>query len=167
MSELRGILITWETETQQTLDTLPLCGRLESTAGTTDFGPKVFNITWPDFPHVRLKFIHVKRSFNEIPFFSPWLTDKLNTVLIFRALNLKVVGVSAHSCPTFVIPWTAACQAALSMEFSRQEYMSGLPCPPLGDLPNPGIKLESPAFPALKVDFKNKQTNKNTEPLGK
>ena len=86
-------------------------------------------------------------------------------MLIFRALNLKVVGVSAHSCPTFVIPWTAACQAALSMEFSRQEYMSGLPCPPLGDLPNPGIKLESPAFPALKVDFKNKQTNKQTKTL--
>ena len=33
-----------------------------------------------------------------------------------------------------------ACQAALSMEFSRQEYWSGLQCPPPGDLPNPGIK---------------------------
>ena len=38
------------------------------------------------------------------------------------------------------VPWTAAHQAPLSMEFSRQEYWSGLPCPPLGDLPNPGIK---------------------------
>ena len=34
-------------------------------------------------------------------------------------------------------PWTVACQAPLSMGFSRQEYWSGLPCPPLGDLPNP------------------------------
>ena len=34
-----------------------------------------------------------------------------------------------------VTPWTAACQAPLSMEFSRQEYWSGLPCPPPGDLP--------------------------------
>ena len=36
------------------------------------------------------------------------------------------------------------------MEFSRQEYWSGLPFPPPGDLPNPGIK---PVFPALQVDF--------------
>ena len=33
-----------------------------------------------------------------------------------------------------------ACQASLSMEFSRQEYWSGFPCPPPGDLPNSGIK---------------------------
>ena len=36
----------------------------------------------------------------------------------------------------FVTPWTVACQAPLSMAFSRQEYWSGLPCPPPGDLPN-------------------------------
>ena len=35
-----------------------------------------------------------------------------------------------------------ACQAPLSMGFSRQEYWSGLPCPPPGDLPNLGIKPE-------------------------
>ena len=34
------------------------------------------------------------------------------------------------------------------MEFSRQEYWSGLPLPPLGDFPNPGIKLGSPALAA-------------------
>ena len=43
----------------------------------------------------------------------------------------------------FVTPWTVACQAPLSMGFSRQEYCSGLPCPPPGDLPNPGIKPAS------------------------
>ena len=43
-------------------------------------------------------------------------------------------------------PWTAACQAPLFMGFSRQEYWSGLPCPSPGDLPNPGIKPESPAL---------------------
>ena len=42
-------------------------------------------------------------------------------------------------------PWTAACQAALSMGF-RQEYRSGLPCPPPGDLPDPGIKPRPPAL---------------------
>ena len=42
-----------------------------------------------------------------------------------------------------VTPWTVACQAHLSMEFSRQEYWSGLPCPSPGDLPNPGTKPRS------------------------
>ena len=49
----------------------------------------------------------------------------------------------------FVTPWTVARQAPLSMEFSRQEYWSGLPFPSPGDLPNPGIKSGSPA---LQVD---------------
>ena len=42
--------------------------------------------------------------------------------------------------PLFVTPWTVACQVPLSMGFSRQEYQSGWPCPPPGDLSNPGIK---------------------------
>ena len=42
--------------------------------------------------------------------------------------------------------WTVVRQAHLSMRFSRQEYWSGLPCPPPGDLPNPGIKPTSPAL---------------------
>ena len=46
----------------------------------------------------------------------------------------------------FATPWTAAHQAPLSIGFSRQEYWSGLPCPPPGDLPDPGIKLTSPAW---------------------
>ena len=41
----------------------------------------------------------------------------------------------------FVTLWTIACQAPLSMEFSRQEFWSGFPCPPPGDLPDPGIQL--------------------------
>ena len=46
----------------------------------------------------------------------------------------------------FVTPWTAACQDPLSMEFSSQDYWSGLPLPTPGDLPDPGIKPESPAL---------------------
>ena len=42
-----------------------------------------------------------------------------------------------------------ACQAALSMGFSRQEYWIGLPLPPPGDLPEPGIEPTSPVSPAL------------------
>ena len=40
-------------------------------------------------------------------------------------------------------PWSVALQAPLSMRFSRQEHWSGLPCPPPGDLPNPGTKPAS------------------------
>ena len=46
-------------------------------------------------------------------------------------------------------PQTVARQAPLSMGFSRQDDWSGLPCPPPGDLPNPGIE---PRSPALQVD---------------
>ena len=45
----------------------------------------------------------------------------------------------------FAIPWTVACLAPLSMEFSRQEHWSGLPIPSPGDLPDSGIKPWSPA----------------------
>ena len=44
-------------------------------------------------------------------------------------------------------------QAPLSMGFPRQEYWSGLPCPPPGDLPNPGIKCTSLMSPALAGGF--------------
>ena len=46
----------------------------------------------------------------------------------------------------FVTPWTVAHWAPPSMEFSRQEYWSGLPFPSPGDLPNPGIEPGSPAL---------------------
>ena len=48
----------------------------------------------------------------------------------------------------FAIPWTVAHQAPLSIGFSRQEYWSGLRCPPPGDLPDPGIKATSLMPPA-------------------
>ena len=46
-----------------------------------------------------------------------------------------------------------ACQAPLSMRFSRQEYWSGLPSPPPGDLPDPGIEPTSLTSPALAGGF--------------
>ena len=65
-------------------------------------------------------------------------------------VNLALVHISLHVCApsrlncVFVIPWTVACQAPLSTEFSRQEYWSGLPLPPFqGIFPtqgsNPGL----------------------------
>ena len=44
--------------------------------------------------------------------------------------------------------WTVACEAPLSLEFSRQEYWGGLPFPSPGDLPDPGVETGSPALQA-------------------
>ena len=56
-------------------------------------------------------------------------------------------------------PWTVASQAPLSTEFSRQEYWSGLPFPPLGNLLDPGIEQTSPElagrfFPTVPPDMR-------------
>ena len=53
----------------------------------------------------------------------------------------------------FVTPWTVAWQAPLLTGFSRQEYWSGLPCPPPWDLHDPGIELASLASPVLTGGF--------------
>ena len=53
---------------------------------------------------------------------------------------------SCSVVPNSVTPWTVAHQAPLPMEFSRQEYWSGLPFPSPGNLSDPGIKPESPAL---------------------
>ena len=68
----------------------------------------------------------------------------------------------SHFSPVrhFETLWTIARQAPLSMGFSRQEYRSGLPCPP-GELPDPGIELVSLTSLALQMD------SLPTEPLGK
>ena len=54
---------------------------------------------------------------------------------------------------SFATPWTVACQAPLSMEFSRQEYWRGLPFPTPGDLPDPGSEAMSPMSHALTGGF--------------
>ena len=58
--------------------------------------------------------------------------------------------------------WSVACRAPLSMGFCRQESWNGLPFPPPGNLPDPGIRPMSPASPALQADFFF-----TTEPPGK
>ena len=61
--------------------------------------------------------------------------------------------LSHFSCiQLFATLQTGVRQAPLSMGFSRQEHWNGLPCPPPGDLPNPGIELVSPASPAMQMD---------------
>ena len=66
---------------------------------------------------------------------------------------LCVAAESLSCVRLFAIPVTVACQAPLSMGFSRQEYRSGLPCLPPGDLSIPGIKPKSLTSPALPRGF--------------
>ena len=75
--------------------------------------------------------------------------------IILKRLEISVssaifsLKVKLFSCVwLFATPWTVAHQAPQSMEFSRQEYWSGLPFPSPGDLPNPGIEPGSPALQA-------------------
>ena len=72
---------------------------------------------------------------------------------------MKVKVSVVQSCPTLPTLWTVAHQAPLSMEFSRQEYWSRLPCPPPGHLPDPGIKPASLTSPALTDSFFTTSTN--------
>ena len=83
------------------------------------------------------------------------LTLPALTLCISSSLSLIMhVSMLSHfsHVQLFATLWTVPCQVPLSMRFSRQKYWSGLPCPPPGDHPNPGIKLAPPVAPALKVD---------------
>ena len=72
---------------------------------------------------------------------------------VLESLEIFVLCVCFQSCPTFCDPWTVAHQAPLSMEFSKQEYWSGLSFPFPGDLPNSGIKPTSLMSPELAGRF--------------
>ena len=74
------------------------------------------------------------------------LTMIANPFLLSDSCTVKVKLLSRVRL--FATPWTVAYQAPLSMGFSRQEYWSGLPFPSPGDLPHPGVELESPALQA-------------------
>ena len=71
----------------------------------------------------------------------------LNMAKLCNLLNCG--GLVTKLCPTLVTTWTVACQAPLSIGFSRQEYWCGLPFPSPGDLPDPGIE---PRFPVFQAD---------------
>ena len=80
-------------------------------------------------------------------------------VYLFAVFAPALTQCLAHSAcvpsrfRVFVTLWAMARQAPLPMGFSRQEYWSGLPCPPPGDLPNAGIELASLTSPALAGEF--------------
>ena len=81
------------------------------------------------------------------------LMEMLNDVATLK--NSLCVSLYVHRLVVwlFETPWTVACQASLSMGFSRREFWSVLPFPPPGDLPNPGVEPESFTSPALAGRF--------------
>ena len=91
-------------------------------------------------------------SFSSIFFFFLAVVNTLESHKIFFLMHLQnglneLCMLSRFSrVRLFVTPWTVVRQAPLSMSFSRQEYWSGLPCPPPGDPPDPGIELMSHVF---------------------
>ena len=93
---------------------------------------------------------------------SEFLVSSTQVGLAF--LCIQPMPVKLLSCVwLFAIPWTVACQAPPSMEFSRQEYWSGSPFPSLGDLPDMGIE---PRSPTLQADaLPSELPGKPTQPL--
>ena len=100
-----------------------------------------------------------------------WTTCKLplnqlflgNSLYLDHLLDKNAMCVCTHllSCIWFfAIPWTVAHQTPLSVEFSREEYWSRLPCPPPRPLPNAGTEPTSLASPVLACGFLT------TEPSG-
>ena len=68
-------------------------------------------------------------------------TQLYHLFIVFCSVPLKCGGgLVAKPCLTLAIPWSVARQAVLSMGFSRQEYLSGLPFPSPGDHPDPEIE---------------------------
>ena len=74
-----------------------------------------------------------------------WLSRRFFYQLVYeKKVKVKLLG----HVQLFATPWTVAYQAPQSMEFSRQEYWSGLPFPSPGDLLDPGIESRSPTLQA-------------------
>ena len=84
----------------------------------------------------------------QTPFYSSYLSDGSRTLKLFHNNCGFGGGLVTESYLTLATPWTVACQAPLSMGFSRQVYWSGWPFPSPEDFPNPGIKPGSPALQA-------------------
>ena len=95
---------------------------------------------WP-LPSFSCGILHGVCMCSEVPFLKKDTSHK----------GFKVKVLVAQSCLTLATAWNVACQAPLCMEFSRQEYWSGLSFPHPGDLPNPGIEPGSPPLQATSL----------------
>ena len=98
------------------------------------------------FKWFRFKENKTKQNTSQLSFyFYKYIFWPLKEIWLF-AIVYTLVVVSLSHIQLFATPWTIAHQAPLSMEFSRQEYWSGLPFPSPRDLPDPGIESGSSAL---------------------
>ena len=96
---------------------------------------------WPDCTQTR-KVLVTSVQFSSVP---------QSCLTLFDPMNRSTPGLRVHQLvmsKVFGIPWTVALQDPLFMEFSRPKYLSEQPCLSPGDLPDPEIKLRSPALQA-------------------
>ena len=102
---------------------------------------------WISHPSERLSHIYpYRRLFSTLPHGGSLKSS------LFSLLSLPCVLNRFSHVWLFATLWTIAYQSPLSMGFSRQEYWGGLPCPPPGDLPGPGIEPMSPVSLPLPVN---------------
>ena len=106
------------------------------------------------YPILKVKYLFSERQGCPQRFTSLWTRFILNRggeeIVTEKTQRRTVPSVNSPSRVWLLAtPWTVAHQALLSMEFSRQEYWSGLPFPSPRDFPDPGIE---PEFPALQAD---------------
>ena len=93
--------------------------------------------------------VAIAGSYNEL-----FLNQSDNLILLFGIFSPFIFRcVSAQACLTLCDSMDCSPPIPLSMELFRREYWSGLPCPPPGDLPNPGTEPASPVSPVLADGF--------------
>ena len=94
------------------------------------------------------------QSLSHVLFFATLLTVAQQAQIYMQILKHMLHMLSCLGpIQLFETLWTQVFQAPLSMGFSRQAYWSGLPCPPPGDLPDPGIEPLSLKAPVLAGRF--------------
>jgi len=142
-----------------------IAGRFITVWATICYMPNMSLSTLHEFTEF-VQIIFLWGKYWHLPHFTGEKTEAQNSYIICpHSLSQKRVNSGFKfrlrtcmlSCFTHVwlyaTLWTVACQAPPSMRFSRQEYWSGLPCPPPGNLPNPGIKPTSLTSPAVAGGF--------------
>ena len=124
------------------------CGALEPTALTLLQRLLQHLAQWIGSHSTSLGFSSQGLQRGDSPLFQHGSIIHMNCKPPKRSLHACLLSCSAVGVQLFATPWTIACQAPLSMGFSRQEHWSGLPCPPPGNLANPGTKQGSPVLHA-------------------
>ena len=93
-------------------------------------------------------YTHIRKTWQIILKCWIWVVNTWVFILLFSACVLSRFS----RVQLFETPWTVAPQAPPSMGFSRQEYWSGVSCPPAGGPPHPGTGLTPPVSPVLQAD---------------